>query len=249
MIVVFVGKSGKTTNAVNVAAALAERPVTRRSRRTREVRLLDADIQASAIEQAAQRTRPPLVDVRAHTEPTFVRDLPALMDGVDDLVIDAPAGTGRPGSESDARTRVIRNAILAALGADNGVVVGVVVPSPYELWASDDLVSVIESAWDHPGAAPGARTRTVMLLNRARVTRRGGPGRPDQVPSMVRAAKNRLAGSRIPLLDTVIHDRLDYLKAPITGLGVTEFAPKSAAAAEVRALAEELLTRAGENKR
>ncbi|WP_280431384.1 hypothetical protein [Nocardia brasiliensis] len=248
MIVVFVGKSGKTTNAVNVAAALAERPVTRRAQRTRRVRFLDADLQGSVLEWAAQRTRPPLFEVREHTEPTIYRELAELLDGVDDLVIDCPAGTGRPGRAPDERTRIIRNAILTALSERNGVVVGVVVPSGWELWANDDLMEVIEQAWEHESAGPLARSRTVLLLNRAKTTRRGGQGRPDRVPRMVRAATERLAQAPLPLLATVIHDRAEFVEAPIHGLAVTEFAPHSPAAAEARALATELLTLAGEAK-
>lgn len=248
MIVVFCGKSGKTTNAVNVATALAQRPVSRRSHRLRRVLGLDADLQGSWLEWAAQRGTPPLFEVREYVEPTLVRDLPGLLGSADDVVIDLPAGTGRPGRAPDERTRIIRNAILAALGEDSGVVVGVVTPSPWELWASDDLTSVIEEAWNHPGAAPGARSRTVLLLNRAEVTRRGGEGRADRVPRMVRAAQRRLETGALPVLSTVIHRREDYIQAPVLGLGVTEFAPHGAAAAETRALATELLTLTGEMK-
>jgi chromosome partitioning protein len=250
VIVVFLGKSGKTTNAVNVAAALTELlvPVSRQSPRQRRVRLLDADWQGSVLEWDAQRTRPRLFEVRECAEPTIYRDLPELLDGVDDLVIDCPAGTGRPGRAPDERTKIIRNAILAALSEPNGVVVGVVVPSGWELWAADDVMDVLTEAWTHESAGPTARNRTVLLLNRAKTTRRGGEGRPDRVPRMVRAATERLAQAPLPLLDTVIHDRAEFVEAPIHGLSVTEFAPHSPAAAEARALATELLTLAGEAK-
>jgi chromosome partitioning protein len=249
VILVFVGKSGgKTTNAVNVASALALRPVSRRSQRKRRVRLVNADPQGSVLELAAQRTEPPLYETVDHVQPTIHKDLPELMAGVDDVVIDAPAGTGRPMSIPDGRIRITRSAILAALSEDHGVVVVPITPGPYDLWAGDDLISVFEEAWNWPGAAPGARSRTVVLLNRADVTRKGGKGRPDRVPQIVRAARNRLADSPLPLLDTVIHARTEYVKAPIFGLSITEFAPRSAAASEVDALTTELLTLAGENK-
>lgn len=248
MIVAIAGKSGKTTTAVNLAAALAERPVTRRSARKRRVLGLDTDLQGSWLEWAAQRDREPLYEVREHLEPTIVRELPALLAEHDDLVIDLPAGTGRPGRAPDERTRIIRNAILAALSSDNGIVVGVVTPSPWELWASDDLVEVLEQAWTHEAAAPGARSRTVLLLNRAGVTRRGGEGRPDRVPRMVRAAHKRLDAAPIPRLSTVIHQREEFVQAPTLGLAVTEYAPNSPATSEVRALATELLSLAGEKK-
>lgn len=249
MILVFVGKSsGKTTNAVNVASALALRPISRRSQRTRRVRLANADPQGSVLEYAAQRTEPALYETVDHVQPTIHKDLPELLAGVDDLVIDAPAGTGRPMSIPDGRIRITRSAILAALSEDHGVVVVPITPSPWDLWAGDDLMAVIEEAWSWPGAAPGARSRTVLLLNRADVTRKGTHGRPDRVPRLVRAAQNRLADAPLPLLDTVIHDRTDYVQAPIFGLSVTEYAPHGAAASEVDALTTELLTLAGENK-
>lgn len=249
MILVFVGKSGgKTTNAVNVAAALAARPVSRRSKRLRSVRLVNADPQGSASEWAAQRTEPAAFDVIDHVEPTIHRDLGHLTAEVDDVVIDAPAGTGRPMSIPDGRIRITRSAILAALCHDHGVVVVPVTPSPWDLWAGDDLVSVLEEAWHHDGAAPGARVRSVVLLNRAGLTRRGGAGRADRVPRIVRAARSRLEGAPLPTLNTVIHDRTDYVLAPAHGLAVTEYAPRSAAAAEVDALTDELLTLAGENR-
>lgn len=240
MIAVFVGKSGKTTNAVNVAGVLAQLG--------RRVLFLDADPQGSAVEWNAQRTRPPLFEVREYCEPTIFAEVDTLSAEVDDVVVDCPAGTGRPGRVPSENIQIIRNAILAATSERNGVVVGIVVPSGWELWAADDLMEVIERAWEHPSAAALARTRTVLLLNRAKTTRRGGAGRPDRVPRMVRAARTRLEAAPLPMLTTVMHDWGEVIEAPIHGLTVTEFAPRSAASAEVRALTDELLTLAGEKK-
>ncbi|WP_162958813.1 hypothetical protein [Nocardia yunnanensis] len=243
--------SGKTTNAVNVAGALAQRPVSPRpSSRKRRVRLVNADPQGSAAEWAAQRSEAPLFDVVDHIEPTIHKDLPRLLAGpdgpMDDLVIDAPAGTGRPMTIPDGRIRITRSAILAAIADDHGVVVAPVTPSPWDLWAGDDLMQVLEEAWTFAGAAPRARTRTVILLNR--VSTREASSDQRQVPKIVRAARARLAEAPLPLLKTVIHDRQDYVQAPAYGLTVTEYAPRGAAAAEVLALTTELLTVAGENK-
>ncbi|MFE3229848.1 hypothetical protein [Nocardia sp. NPDC059228] len=247
MILVFVGKSsGKTTNAVNVSTALAQRPVSKRVKRLRRVRLVNADPQGSTAEWAAQRGGLPLVDVVDHVAPTIHKDLPELLNGFDDLVIDAPAGTGRPMPIPDGRIQITRSAILAALAEDNGVVVVPMTPSPWDLWAGDDLIEVIEEAWMFDGAAPRARSRTVLLLNR--VSPRAASGDPKRTPLIVRAARSRLAEAPLPLLHTVIHDRQDYVQAPVHGFGVTEYAPRSSAANEVRALTEELLTLAGENR-
>ncbi|MFD3431185.1 hypothetical protein [Nocardia fluminea] len=243
MILVLVGKSnGKTTTAMNVGTALAQRPVSRRSRRLRKVRLLNADPQATAVEWAAQRDIPPLIEVREHISHTIHQDLPELMDGVDDLLIDCPAGTGRPSTMVDGRIRITRSAILAAICEDNGLVIVPVGASGLDMWAGDHLMAVIEEAWEFPGAAPGARSRAAVLLNRI-ATPRGG-----RISQVERATRTRLESAPLSRLNTVIHDRTDFVKAPIVGLGITEFAPHSVASEEVDALTTELLTLAGENK-
>ncbi len=247
MILVVVGKSaGKTTVATNVAVALASRTIRRAPRRPleqRRVRLLDADPQASSVEWSLQRTEPPvLVEVKPCLIDTFQRDLPELMEGVDDLVIDCPAGTGRPTPFPDGRIRITRNAILAALGEDNGVVVVPVKPGPFDLWAGDDLIGELERAWNWPGAAPSARSRSVVVLDQVPQPRGGRTSRIE------RASRARLATGPLAVLETTLFTRDDYQQAPLEGLGVTEAAPRSVAAAEIEALTTELQTLIGEAK-
>jgi chromosome partitioning protein len=55
-------------------------------------------------------------------------------------------------------------------------------------------------------------------------------------------AREALAGCGIPVLATELGFRVTYLEAPSAGLGVTQYAPSSAAAEEIRALANELET-------
>lgn len=255
MIVAFVGKSsGKTTNAINTATCLAQRPRPRSGGRRRgddktgsQVLYLNGDPQGTALHAAAQRKIAPLYTIRDYPRPTIHDDLDGLAAGYDHVVIDCPAGTGkRTEHVRDDRIRVTRSAILAALSHDHGVVVVPITPSPMDLWATDDVMDVIEAARVHAGAAPGAYSRAVILLNQA------APGAasddPKRQPKIVRAARTYLAGAPLPVLSTVIHRRVDYTYAPTAGLGITEYAPHSPAAAEARALTTELLIVAGEER-
>jgi chromosome partitioning protein len=135
------GGAGKTTLAVNVAAAL-HRGGTR-------ALLVDADPQGSATAWAARaaelgRDGPPCVSVASAA---LRRDLPRLIETFDVALVDGPA---RLGTETRA----------AMLVAD--LVVVPMAPGAVDLWAAAETVKVLEDA---RGLRP--ELRAVALLNRS----------------------------------------------------------------------------------
>ncbi|HZF76198.1 MAG TPA: ParA family partition ATPase [Acetobacteraceae bacterium] len=97
-------------------------------------------------------------------------------------------------------------------------------PSPADLWAMDATLEL----------AAAERRACALVLNRV-----PSSGRlPQEV-----AAELRRRG--LPLLDPVLGNRTGFVSAFAAGLGVTEHAPRSAAAEEVRALAAALRERRG----
>ncbi|MBV9948711.1 MAG: AAA family ATPase [Myxococcales bacterium] len=135
------GGSGKTTLAVNVAAAL--------HRAGQRILLVDGDTQGSATAWAARAAErgkdgPPCIAVAAAA---LRRDLPRLAEGYDVAIVDGPARLG-------AETRA------AMLVAD--LVVVPMAPGALDLWAAAETVRVLEDA---RGLRPELRARA--LLNRA----------------------------------------------------------------------------------
>ncbi|OBA51631.1 hypothetical protein A5789_27225 [Nocardia sp. 852002-51101_SCH5132738] len=243
VILVCVGKSSaKTTVAMNVAAQLAMSPPTRRRASNTDekanVLLLDADPQASASEIDDHREKPRLFDLREYPSPTIHKDLPALAEGYDHVIIDCPAGVGRRAKGiADDRIRITRSAIFAAMSDDHGVVVVPIMASLMDVWAAVSVMDVIEQARVHASAAPGAYSRAVLLIRwDARST------------SVRRDADEELTDAPLPILSTTLGDRSDFRRCIKYGLSVLEYAPRSVAADEIRALTTELLTIAGERK-
>jgi chromosome partitioning protein len=135
------GGAGKTTLAVNVAAAL--------HRGGSRAVLVDADPQGSATAWAGRaaelgRDGPPCISVASAA---LRRDLPRLIEPFDVALIDGPARLG-------AETRA------AMLAAD--LVVVPMAPGAVDLWAAAETVRVLQDA---RGLRP--ELRAVALLNRA----------------------------------------------------------------------------------
>ncbi|MGZ8249740.1 MAG: ParA family partition ATPase [Methylomagnum sp.] len=117
------GGVGKTTLAVHIAQALA--------RLGNRVLLVDADPQGSALDWSANRPDNPLFPVVGLPKPNLHRELPAIADGKDYILIDGPP-------------RVNELARAAIMASD--VVLIPVQPSPYDVWAAKEIVDLLSEA-------------------------------------------------------------------------------------------------------
>jgi chromosome partitioning protein len=117
------GGAGKTTLALNLAAAMADEGS--------KVLLIDADPQQTAQDWAAVRQSPPPFQVIGLSKPVLHRDIPKLAEHYDDVVID-----GAP-----RNYEVARSAIASA-----DLVLIPVQPSGADFWASRETVELVKEA-------------------------------------------------------------------------------------------------------
>src|ERR1700722_4473145 len=117
------GGAGKTTLALNIAAAMAADE--------KKVLLIDADPQQTAQDWAAIRTASPTFQVVGLAKPVLHRDLPKLAADYDHVVID-----GAP-----RNYEVARSAIASA-----DLVLIPVQPSGADFWASRETVQLVKEA-------------------------------------------------------------------------------------------------------
>ncbi len=117
------GGAGKTTIALNLAAAMAETGG--------RVLVIDADPQQTAQDWAAVRETPPPFQVIGFAKPVLHRDLPKIAADYDHVVID-----GAP-----RNYEVARSAILSA-----DFVLIPVQPSGADFWASRETVKLVQEA-------------------------------------------------------------------------------------------------------
>ena len=132
------GGVGKTTLAVHVAAALAQKGA--------RVLLIDADPQGSALDWAACRTADPLFPVIGFPKPKLHKEVPAHVPHYEYILIDGPPRVND----------LARSAIMAA-----DLVVIPVQPSPYDVWAAKDIVDLIKDA-----ASYRENIKSVFVINR-----------------------------------------------------------------------------------
>lgn len=172
--------------------------------------LVDSDPQGSARDWAAAREkRPPFVIVGLD-RPTIHRDLPAMANDYDFIVIDGPP-------------RISETARSGILAAD--LVVIPVQPSPYDVWASEEVVNLIKEA-----SVFKENLKSVFVINRKIVNTAIG-----------RDVVEALSQFEIPVAQNQICQRVSFAESAASGQTTMETNPKGQATQEIKLLVKELL--------
>lgn len=199
------GGVGKTTLATHIAGELAIQGSS--------VILLDADPQGSALDWTQRRSQnslPRLFSAVGLARETLHQEAPELARRCDHIVIDGPP-------------RIAALARSALLAAD--LVLIPVQPSPYDVWASAEMVSLIREAQVFRPAL-----RAAFVINRRVSTTVIG-----------REARNALIDQPLPSLLSEVRQRIVFADSVARGQLARELDADSNAAREIAAVAAEVL--------
>jgi chromosome partitioning protein len=200
------GGTGKTTISVHLAREL--------QLKGREVLLVDSDPQGTARDWAAAKEEQPLTVIGVD-RPTLDRDVKKL--GVKDFII------------IDGAPQLSNMATSAIKAAD--LVLIPVQPSPYDIWATAELVDNVKQRIEITDGA----LKAAFVVSRVIVGTKIG-----------KEIFEILAGYQLPVLKSAIAQRVIFPISAAEGRTVMDYEPGSQAAQEIRALTAEVLGFIGE---
>lgn len=196
------GGSGKTTIATHIATCLQQKG--------NSVLLVDSDPQGSSRDWAAMRESGDL-PVIGIDRPTLERDLKSLAKK-DFVVIDGAPQTA--------------DLAISAIKVSNFILIPVQ-PSPYDIWATSDLVDLVKQRIE----ITDGKLKAAFVINRAI--------KGTKIGAEIRKA---LEEYDLPVLESVIFQRVSYPSSASMGKTVTELEPSSDGAKEIISLTNEILT-------
>lgn len=195
------GGVGKTTLSVNLAASFA--------RAGARVLLIDGDPQGSALDWAAAREGDPLFSVVGLPRATIHKEIAQIGHGYDHIIIDGPPRV----------TDLARSALMAS-----DFVLIPVQPSPYDIWAADGIVKLLDEARVYK-----ENLQSAFVINRKIVNTAIG-----------RDVSEALGVYPIDVLSASIAQRVIFAEAVAQGKAVYEVDKQGPAAAEIEAVAAEI---------
>ncbi|WP_455479139.1 ParA family partition ATPase [Bartonella sp. B23] len=195
------GGGGKTTLSVNLAASFA--------RTGARVLLIDVDPQGSALDWAAAREGDPLFSVVGLPRATVHKEITQIAHNYDHIIIDGPPRV----------TDLARSALMAS---DLALIP--VQPSPYDIWAADGIVKLIDEARVYK-----ENLQSAFVINRKIVNTAIG-----------RDVGEALGAYPIHVLSSSVAQRVIFAEAAAQGKAVYEIDKKGLAAAEIEAVSAEI---------
>lgn len=196
------GGAGKTTTATNLGRAF--------QLRGHKTLLVDTDPQGSARDWSAARDDNPLVAYGLDRPSSLERDIKSIANQDYILVDGAPQ---------------IRELAVAAIKAANLVLIPVQ-PSPYDIWAASDLVSLVKSRIEITDGA----LKAAFVINRT-----------IEGTKIGKEVVQALADYELPVLTSKITQRVIFATSAAEGKSVMDADPNGKAAKEIMALQEEIV--------